>query len=97
VAEHIYGRINANRLKVEVSCPLLTRKFTTNAFFVHQYGQRSAPQTDDVVVDSQLLNQFPLLLSKRVATRSMSDYAYLVGKRYIDDEAYVKWVREPYS
>jgi hypothetical protein len=86
VVEHVYGRINANRLKVEVSCPLLSRKFTANAFFVHQYGQRSAPRTDDVVVDSQLLNQFPQLLSKRVATRSMSDYTYLVGKRFIDDE-----------
>jgi hypothetical protein len=86
VVEHIYGRINANRLKVEVSCPLLHRKFTANAFFVHQYGQRSTPRPDDVVVDPQLLTQFPQLLSKKVATRSVSDYNYLVGKRYVDDE-----------
>jgi hypothetical protein len=64
----------------------LHRKFTANAFFVHQYGQRSTPRPDDVVVDPQLLTQFPQLLSKKVATRSVSDYSYLVGKRYVDDE-----------
>jgi hypothetical protein len=86
VVEHLYGRVNANRLKTEVICPLLQRKFTANPFFVQQYGQRLSPQTNDIVVTSQLIEQYPSLLSKKVATRSASDYQYLVGKQYLDDE-----------
>jgi hypothetical protein len=86
VAEHVYGRINANRLKAEVICPILNRQFLANPFFVHQYGQRLSPFTENIVVSSQLTEQFPLLMSKKVATRSADDYQYLVGKRYIDDD-----------
>ena len=86
VAEHIYGRINANRLKVDVSCHILNRKFVANALFVYQYGKRVNPRDGDVLITSQHIEEYPQLLSKKVATRSVADYQYLLGKRYTDDE-----------
>ena len=86
VAEHTYGRINRNKLKIEVRCAVLQRSFLANHSFVQQYGQRLQPREGDIVVTQALVEAHPALLSKSVPTRSEADYSYLVGKRYIDDE-----------
>jgi hypothetical protein len=88
LAQHTFGKLDRSHLKIDLSCELLRRKFSANPVFVHQYCRRNAVTDDAIVISADLVMSHPDLVtkSKKILTRSGSDYEFLVGKRYIDDE-----------
>ena len=57
-----------------------------NHLFVKQYGISVRSLTDHIVIDSAFVSLYPTLLNPEVQERSASDYQYLVGKSYVDDD-----------
>ena len=86
VAPHVFGIHVSNGLKIYVTCPLLQREMIVNHLFVKQYGISVRSLTDHIVIDSAFVSLYPTLLNPEVQERSASDYQYLVGKSYIDDD-----------
>ncbi len=86
VVEITCVKLNRTRLKAEFACKLLNRKFLANPAFLHQYGRRREPSVNDIVLTTKTVTAHPALLSKKVTGPVETDFHYLVGKRYWDDE-----------
>ena len=86
VVEALCVKLNRTRLKAEFNCKTLNRKFLANPMFLHQYGRRRQPFGNDIIVTPEMAHLYPALMSTAVTGPSESEFRYLVGQRYVDDE-----------
>jgi hypothetical protein len=86
VVKHTFGKLSSNATKIDVTCAPLNRSFTADHLFVKQYCLGARSRNNLVEIDAKFITEHPSLLNPEVQERSASDYQYLVGKTYIDDE-----------
>jgi hypothetical protein len=53
---------NKKQTKIVASCPIFKETFVVDHLFVKKYGSRLTPEKDSVIIDEQMVEQYPMLL-----------------------------------